>query len=113
MDTIARFVVVIFVGLLGACEQGILGPTQEDFRQVQAGMSRDQVHDLLGKPDEVDSASIGSLSGTAETWRGEEHRLSVQYLNGEVKYTDIEPLDGDATTAKEENASDQAVPAIE
>lgn len=92
MDIIARFFVVVFVGLLAACEQGVLGPTQEDFRQVKAGMSRDQVHDLLGDPDEVDSASIGSLSGTAEIWRGEAHRLSVQYLNGEVKYTDIEPL---------------------
>lgn len=93
MEIFARFFVVVFVGLLAACEQGVLGPTQEDFKQVKAGMSRQQVHDLLGQPDQVDSASIGSLSGTSEMWKGEDHRLSVQYLNGEVKYTDIEPLE--------------------
>lgn len=107
MDTLARFFVVVFVGLLAACEQGVLGPTLEDFRQVQAGMSRQQVHDLLGEPDQVDSASIGSLSGTAEVWRGPEHRLSVQYLNEEVKYTDIEPVKSDAAdTATEQPAAD-------
>lgn len=96
METLARFCVVVFVGLLAACEQGVLGLDQEDFQQVKAGMSREQVHDLLGEPDLVDSASIGSLSGTAEIWRGDEHRLSVQYLNDEVKYTDIEPVEAEA-----------------
>lgn len=111
METLARFFVVVFVGLLAACEQGILGPTQEDFRQVKAGMSREQVHDLLGDPDQVDSASIGSLSGTAEIWQGEAHRLSVQYLNGEVKYTDIEPVQ--ESPAGEQPAGEQSATAAD
>lgn len=92
MNIIARFFVVVFVGFLAACEQGILGPTQEDFQQVKAGMKRDRVHDLLGQPDKVDEADLGGLSGTSETWHGQDHRLTVRYLNDEVKLTDIEPL---------------------
>lgn len=79
--------------LLAGCDSPTFGPDKAVFDQVKAGMSREQVHDLLGEPDSMKGASIGSLSGQRDIWTGPEHRFSVQYLNGEVKITAITPLD--------------------
>ena len=52
-------------------------------------MPRAEVHSILGKPDEVNSSSIGSLSFSSETWKGRDHTISIQYANGNVKMKNI------------------------
>lgn len=92
MNIIARVLIVVFVGLLAACENGVMGPTQYDFQQVKSGMTREQVHNLLGQPDRVDKAGLNGMTGATETWVGNKHSLSVTFVDGKVRLTDIEPL---------------------
>lgn len=74
--------------LLAGCSRA----TQDNFDQVETDMTREQVHALLGKPDEVNSSSLGSFSLSSETWLGRRHRISVSYANGQVKMKSITPV---------------------
>ncbi len=70
---------------LAACSK----VSQENYSKVESGMDHDQVYSILGKPDEVNSGSIGSLTASSETWVGKDHTISVKFANGEVKMKSI------------------------
>ncbi|CDZ95181.1 MULTISPECIES: outer membrane protein assembly factor BamE domain-containing protein [Pseudomonadaceae] len=54
--------------------------TQENFAKLEAGMSRQQVEELLGKPGEC----AGALGMSSCTW-GSKHRfISIQYAGDKV-----------------------------
>ncbi len=71
--------------LLAGCSRA----TQDNYNKVESGMSQDEVYAILGKPDEVNSGSIGSLTASSETWFGSDHTISVKFANGEVKMKSI------------------------
>ena len=75
---------LLVIGLV-ACSK----VNQENFDQIETDMTRAQVHEILGKPDEVNSSSIGALSFSSETWLGRDHTISIQYANGKVKLKNI------------------------
>ena len=79
------FLALFFLLVLAACSKA----TQDNYNKIEADMSREQVHSILGKPDEVNSNSIGSLSFSSENWKGREHTVSIQYANGRVKLKSI------------------------
>lgn len=66
--------------LLSACSR----VTPEQYNKIQAGMTRDEVYGLLGKPDEVSGSSLGSLSLSSETWRGAEHRIDLSFFGDKL-----------------------------
>lgn len=76
---------VLAVALLAGCSKA----TQDNYQKVESGMSRSEVYNILGKPDEVNSGSIGSLTASSETWQGNDHTISVKFANGEVKMKSI------------------------
>lgn len=83
---INKLILSLVVALaLVACSKA----TQDNFNQVENDMSREQVHGILGSPDEVNSSSFGSVSFTSETWKGRDHTISIQYANDKVKMKHI------------------------
>lgn len=62
--------------LLVACDK----VNQENFSQLEAGMSRSEVEQLLGKPKECS----GALAFTSCTWGDQERFISVQYAADKV-----------------------------
>lgn len=70
---------------LTACSKA----TQENYDKIENDMPRSQVHEILGKPDEVNSSSLGSLSFTNDSWQGRDHTISIQYANDKVKLKHI------------------------
>ncbi len=82
----------IFIWALVFCFAVLMGcskVSQDNYNKVESGMSHEQVYSLLGKPDEVNSGSIGSLTASSETWIGSDHTISVKFANGEVKMKSI------------------------
>ncbi|MDM4771206.1 hypothetical protein [Solimonas sp. SE-A11] len=61
--------------LLAGCSR----VTPENYERVEAGMSRADVHSILGKPDEVSGGGLGGISVSTETWKGSKHVVSVSY----------------------------------
>ena len=66
--------------LLGACSKA----TADNYAKVQAGMTRDEVHGILGKPDETTGGGIGDLTMTAETWKNGKQSIRVNYVGDKV-----------------------------
>lgn len=62
--------------LLAACNK----ITQENFAQLQAGMPRAQVEQILGKPSEC----AGALGMTSCTWGNDQRFISVQFAGDKV-----------------------------
>lgn len=76
---------LLLVLAVAACSRA----TQDNYNKIETDMAREQVHKILGKPDEVNSSSLGSLSFSSETWQGRDHTISIQYANGKVKMKHI------------------------
>lgn len=71
-----------YFGLLGGLLllAGCNPVTQENFARLEAGMSRQQVEELLGKPGEC----AGALGMSSCTW-GEKNRfISIQFAGDQV-----------------------------
>ena len=62
--------------LLSGCDK----VSQENFARLEAGMSRGEVEQLLGKPTECS----GALAFTSCTWGDQERFISVQYAADKV-----------------------------
>ncbi|HKY93135.1 MAG TPA: DUF3862 domain-containing protein [Nevskiaceae bacterium] len=71
--------------LLAACG----GVSAENYQKIQNGMTREEVHKLLGKPDDVSGAGIGDLSFATERWKGRGQTIHVTFLNDKVKTKSI------------------------
>ncbi|PPE73505.1 hypothetical protein C3942_11910 [Solimonas fluminis] len=61
--------------VLAACSR----VTPENYERVEAGMKREDVHAILGQPDEVSGGGFGGLSVSTETWKGRKHVVQVSY----------------------------------
>ena len=80
--------VVLGVALLSS---GCSKATAENYAKVQTGMSRDEVHALLGNPDETSGSSFAGLSMSTETWNGAKEKISVTYTADKLALKSIEP----------------------
>lgn len=69
---------VMLVGVLTLA--GCNPITQENFAQLEAGMSRQQVEELLGKPGEC----AGALGMSSCTWGQKNRFISIQFAGDKV-----------------------------
>lgn len=80
----SRFVgIALLALLLTACGSPV---TQENFNKIQTGMTQDEVEAILGTPDESSSASLGTFSGGASTWKTKDATITIQFMNGKVQF---------------------------
>ncbi len=64
---------------LTACSSKV---TPDNYEKLQSGMTKAQVHAILGKPDLVTSDDIGNvLSLSKETWKGRTQMITVTFGN--------------------------------
>lgn len=68
--------------LLAACGSKL---SEENFDQIENGMSKDKVIELLGKPNETSSLELGGLSGTSAVWDDGSKRITIQFINDKVR----------------------------
>ncbi|MES0874485.1 outer membrane protein assembly factor BamE [Sinimarinibacterium sp. HSW-8] len=84
---IRRIAVSVLALWLVACNR----VTPENYEKIESGMSRDEVHALLGKPDEVSGGGVGRMTLMTERWNGREHVISVTFATDKVTLKSIEP----------------------
>lgn len=85
-----RLVAVSVLLLPVACGRG----PEEVIAQVRAGMTSEQVHQLLGEPHHVETSRVADFVSTREVWYGSDTVVTVHYLDGEVKLSTIAPQSG-------------------
>jgi hypothetical protein len=73
--------------LLGACSK----VNADNYAKLDAGMSRDAVHAVLGKPDEATGGGIGDLTMTTETWASSKQVISVTFAGDKLALKNIQP----------------------
>jgi hypothetical protein len=61
--------------LIAACSK----VTPENYAKVSAGMSREEVYSVLGKPDEVSGGGIGKMVVSSETWKGPRNTIHITF----------------------------------
>jgi len=77
-----RCTLLAAVVVLAACSSKV---TAENYDQIKPGMAREDVHTLLGKPDDTSARALGSvLSLSKETWKSGDKVLTVTYGNDKV-----------------------------
>lgn len=84
---------IVSLGLAGLLLMGLAACSKvnpETYAKVEAGMSRDEVYALLGKPDEVSGGGIGTLTMSGETWRGNAHTVKITFAGDKVALKSIE-----------------------
>jgi hypothetical protein len=85
-------VAVFLVSALGGCGR----VSRQNYDKVKAGMTTQQVQDILGKPDETSSggASVLGVGGTATTmvWKSGNRNITVTFVNDKVVKTSMSNL---------------------
>lgn len=71
--------------LVAACSRA----TVENYSKIQAGMTRDQVYEILGQPDEVSGGGIGQLTVSSEVWKGRKQTIQVTFGSDKVALKSI------------------------
>ena len=79
------------LALIAACSP----VTADNYARVKAGMSREEVYAILGKPDEVSGGDIGPISMSAETWKGRKQTVHVTFGGDKVALKSIAPSDAE------------------
>lgn len=101
--------VLLFALWATACSRNDVA---EQYAQVKSGMSPEEVHALLGKPDEVvGGREVGEGSefpSMTELWYKGSQTIAVQYMNNKVKLKTMEP-----SAAQPTDTADPAEEALE
>jgi len=82
------------VGLVLAVLAGCSKVNADNYAKVRANMTRAQVYEVLGKPDEVSGGEIGPISMATETWKGPKETVKITFGGDKVVLKSIEPHDG-------------------
>ncbi|MDT0496245.1 hypothetical protein RM530_02540 [Algiphilus sp. W345] len=78
--TFRQALAVALLVLLAACSK----LTAANYDRVETGMSPQQVHDILGAPDEVGGGTLANFEVRNEVWRGHGQEIQISFLNGKV-----------------------------
>jgi len=77
-----RWTLLAAVIVVSACSSKV---TVENYDQIGPGMSRAEVHKLLGKPDDTSATDVGGvLSLSKDSWKAGKKVLTVTYGNEKV-----------------------------
>lgn len=88
-----RSALSVIVLCLAACGTKV---TPDNYDRLQSGMSKAQVHAILGTPDDVTGNEIGGvLSLTKETWKTGKHRITVTFGNDALALKSLDNPDDD------------------
>lgn len=71
--------------VLAACSRATPG----NYQKIDAGMTREQVYEILGKPDAVSGGGIGGFTMSAETWNGRDHIIVIDFAGDKVAFKSI------------------------
>lgn len=66
--------------LLAACSK----VNADNYAKISNGMTRDEVHSILGSPDDASGGGIGNLTMTTETWKGSKQVIHVNFVGDKV-----------------------------
>lgn len=66
--------------LLAACSK----VNADNYAKISTGMTRDEVHSILGSPDDASGGGIGDLTMTTETWKGSKQVIHVNFVGDKV-----------------------------
>ena len=66
--------------LLSACSR----VNADSYARISSGMTRDEVHSILGAPDEASGGGIGDLTMTTETWKGRKQTINITFAGDKV-----------------------------
>lgn len=84
---------MVLVGLLLAGLAACSKVNADNYAKVRANMTREQVYNVLGKPDEVSGGDIGPISMSTETWKGSKETVKVTFGGDKVVLKSISPND--------------------
>ena len=76
---------------IAACSKA----TAENYAKVETGMSHDQVHAILGKPDETTGGKLAGLDLSNEKWKGSKQTITATYTGDHLAVKSIEPSSKD------------------
>jgi len=78
MNTVFKsLLIALFAVGLSACDNKI---NQENYEQLEVGMTQEQVQSILGEPDSVET---GSLAGKS-TWESRGSKIEINFLADRV-----------------------------
>ena len=67
--------------------------TPDNYGKLEAGMSQEEVHKILGQPDDVSGGGIGTLTLSTETWNGPKHVVRITFAGDKMTIKSIEPTE--------------------
>lgn len=94
MSHFRRGACAALIVLLAACSSRV---TPENYEKLKPGMTKADVHAILGSPDSVSGNDIGGvLSLTKETWKSSKQSITVTFGNDALALKSLDGPEGPA-----------------
>lgn len=87
MTSLRLLAAAVTLAVLAACSRA----TPANYDKLESGMTRDEVHAVLGEPDEVSGGGLGRMTLMTERWTGRKQVISVTYAADQLTLKSIEP----------------------
>lgn len=87
MKTLQLMSISALLLLVTACSK----VTEDNYKQLENGMTLDDVHAILGKADVLDSASLAGISTTRAEWHGKDGTISIRFIEEKVRAKNWQP----------------------
>jgi hypothetical protein len=71
---------VVLLGSLLACSK----INEKNYQQIEVGMSREQVVEILGEPTQTQTASLLGIGGESAQWQDGGVKISATFVNGNL-----------------------------
>lgn len=101
MQVLIRSLALFGALVLAACDSGVMGPSLEDFKKVEEGMTRSDIQDLVGKPS-TDAQNEKTNDRLREVWVTGNYKLAVDYEDDEAVNVVVSSLDGSGVPGEDD-----------
>lgn len=101
MQVLIRSLALLGALVMAACDSGVMGPSLEDFKKVEEGMTRGEIQNLVGNPT-TDAQSEKTNDRLREVWVAGNYKLAVDYEEDEALNVVVSSLDGSGVPGEDD-----------
>lgn len=87
MKTLKFAVLGLLVLMVSACSK----VNEENYLQLENGMTFDEVQSIIGKADLIESTSLAGISTTRAEWHGKDGTISIRFIETKVRAKNWQP----------------------
>lgn len=82
---------ILAIGAIALAISACSKVTEDNYRQLENGMTLADVETIIGKADVMESTSLAGISTTRAEWHGKDGTISIRFIEEKVRAKNWQP----------------------